>query len=83
MKIHKKLNLVIQRIGIKIMTYSLDNLNKCDVTAIEVVYKGGKRRLFNLKNKVYRYDASDLQTKLENYDKVFRVNCHTTLNKYF
>lgn len=83
MKIHKKLNLVIQRIGIKIMTYSLNNANKCDVTAIEVIYKGGKRRIFSLKNKVYRYDALDLQTKLENYDNVFRVNCHTTLNNCF
>lgn len=83
MKIHKKLKLAIQRIGIKIMTYSLNNVNKCDVTAIEVIYKGGKRRMFNLKNKVYRYDALDLQTKLENYDNVFRVSCHTTLNKCF
>ena len=65
------------------MTYSLNNINKCDVTAIEVIYKGGKRRIFNLKNKVYRYDALDLQSKLENYDNVFRVNCHTTLNKCF
>ena len=65
------------------MTYSLINTNKCDVTAIEVIYKGGKRRIFNLKNKVYRYDALDLQTRLENYDNVFRVNCHTTLNKCF
>ena len=65
------------------MTYSLINMNKQDVTAIEVIYKGGKRRIFNLKTKVYRYDALDLQTKLENYDKVFRVNCYTTLNKYF
>lgn len=65
------------------MTYSLNNMNKCDVTAIEVIYKGGKRRLFNLKTKVYRYDAIDLQTRLENYDNVFRVNCHTTLNKCF
>lgn len=64
------------------MTYSLNNMNKRDVTAIEVIYKGGKRRIFNLKTKVYRYDALDLQTKLENYENVFRVNCHTTLNHY-
>lgn len=57
-------------------------MNKCDVTAIEVIYKGGKRRIFNLKKKVYRDDAIDLQTKLESYDHVFRVNCHTTLNQY-
>lgn len=64
------------------MTYSLINTNKCDVTAIEVIYKGGKRRIFNLKTKVYRSDAIDLQTKLESYENVFRVNCHTTLNHY-
>lgn len=64
------------------MTYSLNNMNKCDVTAIEVIYKGGKRRLFNLKTKVYRSDAIELQTKLESYDNIFRVNCHTTLSHY-
>ena len=65
------------------MTYSLINTNKCDVTAIEVIYKGGKRRIFNLNNKVYRYDALNLQTKLESFKSVFRVNCHTSLNMYF
>lgn len=58
-------------------------MNKKDVTSIEVIYKGGKRRMFNLKNKAYRYDASDLQTRLENYENVFRVDCHTSTNKYF
>ena len=65
------------------MTYSLNNLNKCDVTAIEIIYKGGKRRMFKLKNTAFRYDALDLQTKLESYRNIFRVNCHTTLNKCF
>ena len=65
------------------MSYSLNNINKCDVTAIEIIYKGGNKRMFNLNNPVFRYDALDLQTKLESYDQVFRVNCHTTLNKYF
>lgn len=65
------------------MTYSLNDMNKQDVSAIEVIYKGGKRRMFDLKNKAYRYDASNLQTRLENYSSVFRVNCHTTTNKYF
>ncbi|MEG2707450.1 MAG: hypothetical protein RR959_08920 [Erysipelotrichaceae bacterium] len=65
------------------MSYSLNNLNKQDVCAIEVIYKGGKRRIFNLNSKVYRYDALDLQTRLESFKNVFRVNCHTTLNMYF
>lgn len=65
------------------MSYSLRNMNKKDVTAIEVVYMGGIRRIFNLNDKVYRYDAMDLQTRLEGLKTVFRVNCHTTLNKYF
>lgn len=65
------------------MAYSLNNLNKCDVTAIEIIYKGGERRIFNLNNKVYRYDALDLQVRLESFKDVFRVNCHTALNKYF
>ena len=65
------------------MAYSLNSLNKCDVTAIEVIYKGGKRRMFKLNSSVFRYYALDLQTKLESYPNVFRVNCHTTLNKYF
>ena len=65
------------------MTYSLNSLNKCDVTAIEIIYKGGKKRMFKLNNPVFRYDALALQTKLESYHNVFRVNCHTTLNKYF
>lgn len=64
------------------MSYSLNNMNKKDVVAIEVIYQGGKRRMFNLKNKVHRYDAMDLQTRLECFDNVFRVNCHTTLNTY-
>ena len=65
------------------MTYSLNNVNKKDVCTIEIVYIGGKRRFFNLNNKVYRYDALDLQTRLEGFKTVFRVNCHTDLNKYF
>jgi hypothetical protein len=65
------------------MSYSLQNMNRKDVTAIEVIYIGGMRRLFNLNNKVYRYDAMDLQTRLESLNNVFRVNCHTTLNKHF
>ena len=65
------------------MSYSLNNVNKKDVCAIEVVYMGGKRRFFNLNNKVYRYDALDLQKKLESFKSVFRVNCHTSLNMYF
>ena len=65
------------------MSYSLQNMNKKDVTAIEVVYMGGIRRIFNLNDKVYRYDAMDLQTRLEGLKKVARVNCHTNLNKYF
>ena len=65
------------------MSYALNNVNKKDVCSIEVVYKGGKRRLFNLKTKVFRYDALDLQTKLESYENIFRVNCYTTLNHYF
>ena len=51
--------------------------------AIEIIYKGGKKRMFKLNNPVFRYDALDLQTKLESYNNVFRVNCHTALNKYF
>lgn len=65
------------------MNYALNNMNKKDVTAIEVIYKGGVRRMFNLKSKFFRYDALDLQTRLEGYDNVFRVNCYTTLNHYF
>ena len=65
------------------MSYSLNNVNKKDVCAIEIVYIGGKRRIFNLNNKVYRYDALNLQTKLESFKDVFRVNCHTSLNMYF
>lgn len=65
------------------MNYSLNNMNKQDVVAIEVIYKGGKRRMFNLKNKAYRYDAIDLQSRLEVNESIFRVNCHTTLNMYF
>ena len=65
------------------MSYSLQNMNKKDVTAIEVIYIGGMRRIFNLDSKVYRYDAMDLQTRLESLKNVFRVNCHTDLNKYF
>lgn len=65
------------------MSYSLNNMNKKDVTCIEVIYKGGRRRNFNLKSTAYRYDAMDLQSRLESYDSVFRVNCHTTMNMYF
>ena len=65
------------------MSYALNNVNKKDVCSIEVVYKIGKRRLFNLKSRVFRYYALDLQTKLESYENVFRVNCYTTLNHYF
>lgn len=65
------------------MSYSLNNVNKKDVVAIEIVYMGGKRRFFNLNNKVYRYDALDLQKKLESFKNIFRVNCHTSLNMYF
>jgi len=65
------------------MSNSLNNVNKKDVCAIEIVYMGGKRRFFNLSNPVFRYDALDLQVRLESFKDVFRVNCHTTLNKYF
>ena len=65
------------------MNYSLNNVNKKDVCAIEIVYIGGKRRIFTLNNKVYRYDALNLQTKLESFKSVFCVNCHTSLNMYF
>ena len=65
------------------MSYSLNNVNKKDVSAIEVIYIGGKRRVFNLNTKVYRYDALNLQAKLEGFKIVFRVNCHTNLNMYF
>lgn len=65
------------------MNCALNNMNKKDVCAIEVIYIGGKRKLFNLKSKFFRYDALDLQARLESYENVFRVNCHTTLNHYF
>lgn len=60
-------------------------MNKKDVCAIEVIYKADtkrNRRMFKLSSNVYRYDALELQSKLESYDHVFRVLCHTTLNHY-
>ena len=59
------------------------NTTGSDSITYEVIYIGGMRRIFNLNSKVYRYDAMDLQTRLEGFKTVFRVNCHTTLNKYF